>query len=78
MNSEHRAIKTRFDLLYRHLDEKSKRLFVATEAKALGYGGITIVSELTGVSRAVIAAGIEDLEGPSTGTDKKKRRRTQE
>lgn len=74
MDFRHESIKKRFDLLSRHLDEKSRRLFVATEAKALGLGGISAVSEITGVSRSVIAVGMEELEGPSTRKNTKKGR----
>lgn len=74
MDSRHEAIKTRFNLLSHHLSEQARRLFVAAEAKALGYGGISTVSKLTGVSRAVIAAGIEELGGPSTKKNAKKGR----
>ena len=74
MDIKHEAIKKRFDLLSRHLDEKTRRLFAAVEAKAFGFGGVSIVSELTGISRAVIATGIEELEGPCTNKNTKKGR----
>ena len=69
MEARHEAFKIRFDLLSPHLDEKSRRLFVAAEAKALGVGGISIVSRLTGISRVVIASGMEELENPSKSKD---------
>ena len=74
MDIKHEAIKARFDLLSPRLDEQKKRLFVAAEAKAFGYGGISIVSKLTGISRSVIAAGIRELEGPCTRKNAKKGR----
>ena len=74
MDIQHEAIKKRFDLVSRHLNEQARRLFVAAEAKALGFGGISIVAEITGVSRVVIAAGIKELEGPSTRKNAKKGR----
>jgi hypothetical protein len=73
MDTRLEAVKKRFDLLSPHLSEQSRRLFVAAEAQALGVGGASIVSELTGISRAVIATGMKELEGPSTKKNAKKR-----
>ena len=36
-------------------DERARRLLVAAEAECLGYGGISVVSRQTGVSRRAIA-----------------------
>ena len=44
-------IRIRFETLSPFLDERLRRLFAAAEAKAIGYGGITLVSKATGVSR---------------------------
>lgn len=41
--------------------ERSRRLWAATEARALGYGGIALVERATGVSRATIQRGLEEL-----------------
>jgi transposase len=43
------------------LDEKSRRLFNATESKVFGRGGIAIVSKATGVSRTTISTGLKEL-----------------
>ena len=43
------------------LNEKQKRLYLASEAEALGHGGITSISNATGVSRVTITAGIKEL-----------------
>jgi transposase len=44
------------------LDERARRLWAATESRALGYGGDSAVSAATGLSRAVIRAGRAELE----------------
>ncbi len=44
------------------LNEAQKRMYLASEAEALGHGGITQISKATGVSRATITAGINDLK----------------
>jgi transposase len=50
-------IKTMLPLL----TERQKRIFLATEAKALGYGGISEISRLTGISRVTISQGIKEI-----------------
>ena len=41
------------------LDERQKRLYLANEAKSIGYGGITQVSKVSGVSRVTITQGMD-------------------
>ena len=49
------------------LNEAQKRMFLASEAEALGYGGITQISKATGISRVTITSGIKELkEGRNT------------
>jgi transposase len=54
-------MRVRFQALRPHLDEKGRRLWAASEAKAIGRGGIKVVHEITGVSRSVISQGIREL-----------------
>lgn len=56
-------VRERFSRIAGHLNEQSKRLWCANEALALGWGGITLVAKATGVSRATITAGIDELLG---------------
>lgn len=44
------------------LDEKQRRLVVAAEAQALGYGGIKILSNVTGMDCKTIRRGVEELK----------------
>lgn len=44
------------------LDERARRLVAASEAKSLGFGGISKVSRASGLSRKAIAKGIGELE----------------
>ena len=48
------------------MTERSKRIWAATEALALGRGGISAVSRATGIHRNTIAKGIDQLESPET------------
>jgi transposase len=58
-------IKERFELLRGVLDERSRRLLLAAESKALGREGIAIVSRATGASRNMIRQGIAELSEPA-------------
>ena len=61
------AVRVRFAALGPVLDERSRRLAVAAESKAWGPGGISAVSEATGISRQVIRRGLRELaEAPET------------
>ena len=55
------AIKARFERLAPYLDERARRLFAANEALSAGWGGITAVSEATGVARSTIGRGLAEL-----------------
>ena len=57
-------IKKRFGFVAPILDERLRRIFAAAEAMAIGYGGTTLVSRETGVSRAAIALGCKELKEP--------------
>ena len=62
MNSEDMIEKVRrkFKRLSAVLDERSRRLWAAAEAEAIGYGGQSIVAKATGLSRATLHR--EDIE----------------
>jgi hypothetical protein len=60
------AIQAKFSLLSGYVDERSRRIWAATEARALGYGGVTFVSKATGISRVTINRGLAAIRsGPS-------------
>lgn len=44
------------------LDERARRLWAATESRALGYGGDALVSAATGLARATVCSGRRELE----------------
>jgi transposase len=48
-----------------YLDEKTKRLWAATEANAIGHGGVTLVYNATGIARSTIYAGLNELNHPN-------------
>jgi len=57
------GIKERYARVAGTLDERGRRAVAASEALAIGWGGITAVSRATGVSRKVIELGIKELNG---------------
>ena len=56
------TVRTKFTALRPVLTERSKRLWAATEARALGHGGIALVEQATGVSRSTIQRSLRELE----------------
>ena len=48
------------------LDERGRRVWSATESRAIGYGGDALVSDATGMSRTTIRAGRREI---ASGTD---------
>ena len=51
------------------LDERQRRLLVATEAKVLGRGGVSAVCVATGVSRTTIMVGLSEIEAMQSRDD---------
>ena len=67
-------IQTRHHAIWPHLDEKGRRLWAASEAKAYGRGGLKLVHEATGISRSAIIAGSKELSGKSSPPEGRIRR----
>ncbi len=66
------VIAEKFSALKPVLDERARRLWAATEARALGRGGISRVVEATGLSRITIRAGLRELQSDATVSDPEK------
>ena len=49
-------------LVWPHLDERSRRLMAASEARELGFGGVSAVSRACGMSRVTITKAIRELD----------------
>ena len=54
-------LRKKFDDIWSLLDEKSRRLMAASEARFLGYGGISKVRRACGLSRKAIAKGMKEI-----------------
>ena len=55
-------LRAKFEAVLPHLDERTQRLVMAGEARALGHGGIAAVALASGASRSRISAGVAELE----------------
>lgn len=63
------AIRERFAAVSRDLNERSRRLLAAAEAKTAGHGGIAAASRATGIARSTIGRGLKDLAAPDGLSD---------
>ena len=55
-------LAAKFAVMLPHLDERQRRLYLGSEARALGHGGIAAVARAAGVSELTVAAGVAELE----------------
>lgn len=60
-NSVHR-VKEKFASISPYLNERSRRIWAATEARSYGRGGISVVHQATGLSRVTMRKGLRELE----------------
>jgi transposase len=67
-------IRTKFQGLCDQLSERASRRWAAVEAQSLGHGGITAVSEATGMARTTIRRGLVELAAPETLASDRQRR----
>lgn len=56
------SLSAKFSALMPHLDERQRRLYLGSEARLLGHGGIAVVARASGVDRRTVAAGVDELE----------------
>jgi Rhodopirellula transposase DDE domain len=55
-------LSAKFEAILPHLDERQRRLYLGSEARALGHGGIRLVARAAGVREATVALGVTELE----------------
>ena len=55
------TLRAKYEALAPMLNERTRRLWAASEAEALGHGGIAVVARATGLSRTRIARGLQEL-----------------
>lgn len=57
-----KEIHHQMNLLLSRLDEQQRRWYVALEAKKLGLGGVTLLSQITGMCVDTIRRGRDELD----------------
>ena len=57
-----KTLRTKYRALVPGLTERSRRLWAASEAMALGHGGMALVGRATGISRSTISRGLREVE----------------
>jgi hypothetical protein len=57
-------IRRKFRALQPEMDERMRRQWAASEARELGWGGVSLVAAATGLSRPTITVGRRELELP--------------
>jgi hypothetical protein len=55
-------LSAKFRAVWPLLDERTRRLMAANEAKSLGHGGVSLVRRACGLSRKAIGKGIREIE----------------
>ena len=56
------SIGDKYFVLQKVLDERTRRLWAATEARTFGFGGISLVANQTGLARSTIYRGLYELK----------------
>ena len=57
-----KSLKTRFERIQGSLNERGRRLFAATEALAIGWGGVALVARATGMAPSTIGEGKKEVQ----------------
>lgn len=68
------TIRKKYLALIDDLDERGRRRWAATEAMAIGHGGIVAVANATGLSDRTVRSGIQELRSPSPFSASRQRR----
>ena len=68
MDADQAKIAEKYQSLRSVMDERMRRLWAATEARALGYGGVSTVARAIGLTRPTITAGIKEIGAARTVT----------
>ena len=61
---DRKGIRQRWEADGSKRDERGRRVFAASEARAAGWGGVAAVSAITGLACSTIGRGLKDLDAP--------------
>ena len=62
-----RWVRDKYQPLKRSLNERSRRLWAAAEARSMGRGGVAAVMAATGMSSATLSKGLKELDAEAAG-----------
>ncbi|MDR3287882.1 MAG: ISAzo13 family transposase [Peptococcaceae bacterium] len=65
-NIDIKALEMRIKTVLPTMTEYQRRVYLSAEAKSIGYGGISLVSRISGVSRQTLTEGVKELDNPET------------
>jgi transposase len=60
-------LRRRYKTLFKHLDERQRRLIAAADTEQLGWGGVSMVARTSGLSRPTIYKGLQELQEAPLG-----------
>jgi len=63
------SIAEKYESIKPYLNERARRIWAATEAQAIGRGGVSEVARATGLSRTTVYQGINELNQQSRNLD---------
>ena len=66
-------IEEKLAVVLPHLNEKQRRLLLAAEAKALGWGGVSKVAKASGISRMTIHKALGEIENQAVENERIRR-----
>jgi hypothetical protein len=61
------VLAAKYAVMRQVADERTWRVYLGSEARALGYGGIAVVARAAGVSETMVAAGVAEIEDGELG-----------
>ncbi len=67
-------MKEHIELMLPYLDEKQRRLFLASCANTIGWGGVKKVCEISGCSKDIVIRGKRELGNPDTDNGRIRKR----
>ncbi len=73
MENSETKLKNKFELLLPHLNEKQRRIYLSSEAESIGFGGVSLISRLTKISRPTIIRGKKELKEKPLGFSKSRK-----
>lgn len=56
------TIRVKYETIKKESNERFLRIWAATEAESIGYGGVSIVSQATGIARSRITRGKKEIQ----------------